>query len=142
MYHRLSVPERRRVIKILAFSPRAGLRGAGVQSRAAVVTPLSWNLDPGFASRSLGFQVLCAQMLSRVRLFATLWTVARQAPLSMGFPRNNTGVGCHFLLQGVFPTQRWSLEWAATSFSRGSSRPSDGAYMPCVFCTGRQVVCC
>ena len=23
----------------------------------------------------------------------------------MGFPSNNTGVGCHFLLQGVFPTQ-------------------------------------
>ena len=26
-------------------------------------------------------------VLSRVRLLATLWTVARQAPLSMGFPR-------------------------------------------------------
>ena len=26
-------------------------------------------------------------MLSRVRLFATLWTVAHQAPLSMGFFR-------------------------------------------------------
>ena len=25
--------------------------------------------------------------LSRVQLFATLWTVAYQAPLSMGFPR-------------------------------------------------------
>ena len=25
--------------------------------------------------------------LSRVRLFATPWTIARQAPLSMGFPR-------------------------------------------------------
>ena len=28
-----------------------------------------------------------AQSLSRVRLFATPWTVARQAPLSIGFPR-------------------------------------------------------
>ena len=28
-----------------------------------------------------------AQLLSRVRLFATPWTVARQPPLSMGFPR-------------------------------------------------------
>ena len=26
-------------------------------------------------------------VLSHVRLFATLWTVAHQAPLSMGFPR-------------------------------------------------------
>ena len=37
--------------------------------------------------------------------FATPWTVAYQAPLSMGFPNRNNGVGCHFLLQGIFPTQ-------------------------------------
>ena len=43
--------------------------------------------------------------LSRVWLFATPWTVAGQAPLSMGFSRKNSGVGCHFLLQGIFPTQ-------------------------------------
>ena len=24
-----------------------------------------------------------------------------------GFPRKNTGVDCHFLLQGIFPTQGW-----------------------------------
>ena len=33
------------------------------------------------------------------------WTIACQAPLSMEFPGKNTGVGCHFLLQGIFPTQ-------------------------------------
>ena len=44
-----------------------------------------------------------------VRLFATLWTVARQAPLSMGFSRQDTRVGCHFLLQGIFPTQGLNL---------------------------------
>ena len=43
--------------------------------------------------------------LSRVGLLATPWTVAYQAPLSMGFSRQGTGVGCHFLLQGIFPTQ-------------------------------------
>ena len=31
-------------------------------------------------------------------LFATLWTVAYQAPLSMDSPARNTGVGYHFLL--------------------------------------------
>ena len=48
---------------------------------------------------------VCAHMHahSRVRLFMTPWTVARQAPLSMEFSRKNTGVGCHFLLQGIFP---------------------------------------
>ena len=33
--------------------------------------------------------------------------IARQALLSMGFfPGKNTGVSCHFLLQGIFPSQR------------------------------------
>ena len=36
---------------------------------------------------------------------ATAWTVAHQAPLSMGFSGKNTGGGCHFLLQGIFPTR-------------------------------------
>ena len=50
--------------------------------------------------------VLCSPKLSRVRLLAAPGTVARQAPLSMGFSRENTGVGYHVLLQGIFPTQR------------------------------------
>ena len=33
------------------------------------------------------------------------WTVAHQAPLSMGFTRQEYGWGCHFLLQGIFSTQ-------------------------------------
>ena len=41
----------------------------------------------------------------RVWLFVTLWTIAHQAPLFMGFSSKNTGVGCHFLLLGIFPTQ-------------------------------------
>ena len=43
--------------------------------------------------------------LSRVLLFATPWTVAYQAPPSMGFSSQEYGVGCHFLLQRIFPTQ-------------------------------------
>ena len=33
----------------------------------------------------------------------TPWTIVHQAPLSMGFPGKNTGVGCYFLFQGTFP---------------------------------------
>ena len=45
-------------------------------------------------------------VLCHVRLFATSWTVAHQATLSMaGSAGKNTGVGCHDLLQGIFPTQ-------------------------------------
>ena len=36
--------------------------------------------------------------ISRVRLCATPWTAAHQAPLSREFSSKNTGVGCHFLL--------------------------------------------
>ena len=31
----------------------------------------------------------------------TPWTVAHQAPVSMGFPGKYTGVGCHFLLEDL-----------------------------------------
>ena len=40
---------------------------------------------------------------SRVPLFANPWAVAHGVPPSMGFSRQ--GVGCHALLQGIFPTQ-------------------------------------
>ena len=33
----------------------------------------------------------------------TPWIGACQAPISMEFSRQNTGVGCHFLLQGFVP---------------------------------------
>ena len=51
--------------------------------------------------------------LSTVQLFANPWTAAQQAPLSMGFPRKNTGVGCRFLLQGIFPTPNPSIKPAS-----------------------------
>ena len=43
--------------------------------------------------------------LSSVQLFATPWIVAYQASiLPRDSPGKDTGVGCHFLLQGIFPT--------------------------------------
>ena len=59
-----------------------------------------------------------AQLLSGIQLFAVLWTVACQAPLSMEFSRQNTRVGCYFLLQGIFLTQGLNphlLNWQADS---------------------------
>ena len=35
--------------------------------------------------------------------------LACQAPLSKGYASKNTGGGCHFLLQGIFPIQEWTL---------------------------------
>ena len=39
------------------------------------------------------------------QLCPTLQTVACQAPLSIELLGKDTGVGCHSLLQGIFPTQ-------------------------------------
>ena len=46
---------------------------------------------------------------SCVRFFATLWTVAHQAPLSMGFSRQEYWWGISPLLQGIFPTSNPGL---------------------------------
>ena len=48
-----------------------------------------------------------AKSLSHVRLFATLWTAAHQAPLSMGFSKQEywSGVPLPFLKVWVFPNE-------------------------------------
>ena len=69
------------------------------------------------------------------------------------YPGKDTGVGCHALLQGLFPTQGlnpglpycrwilyclshqgspWILEWVAYPFSRGSFPPSDRNGVSCI----------
>ena len=42
-------------------------------------------------------------------LFATPWAVAHQAPVSMGFSRQEYWSGLHVLLQEIFPTQGSNL---------------------------------
>ena len=46
---------------------------------------------------------MVVKSLSCVRLFATLWTVACQAPLSMGFPRKEYWSGLPFPSPGDLP---------------------------------------
>ena len=62
------------------------------------------------------------QSLSHVQLFATLWTIACQTPLSMGFPRQ----------------EDW-LEWVAIFSSRGFFQPTYRNQVSCVSCIGRQI---
>ena len=68
-----------------------------------------------------------------VQLFATPWTVARQAPLSMEFSRQEYWSGLPFLLQGIFPTQGLNptlLHWQVDSLplSHLGSTPFDGYF--------------
>ena len=55
----------------------------------------------------MGFVCMHAQSLSCVQLFVTLWTVTRQAPLSMGILQART------------------LEWVPMPSSRESSQPKN-----------------
>ena len=50
---------------------------------------------------------VCCYVITSVMFisFMTPWTIAHQAPLSTRFSSKNTGVGCHALLQGIFPMQ-------------------------------------
>ena len=90
----------------------------------------------------------CVCVLSHfscARLFAIPWTVACQAPLSMELPMDkNTGVGCHFLLQGIFLTQVSNshllclLHWQAGSLSPeplqlGVCPTVNSALTPCIW---------
>ena len=52
-----------------------------------------------------------AESLSPVRLFAALWTVARQAPLSVGFLRQEEIVPT----QGLNPSLLHLLHWQMAS---------------------------
>ena len=55
---------------------------------------------------------------SHVHLFMALWTVPRQAPRPWNFPGRNTGVGCHFLLEGIFLTQGSNLHLLCLLYCR------------------------
>ena len=57
-----------------------------------------------------------AYMLSCVRLFATQWTIAYQAPLSMEFPKPESWSRLPFT-QGIFPTSSVSPALAGKFFA-------------------------
>ena len=78
---------------------------------------------------------MCAQSLSPVQIFATPWTVAFQAPQSMGFPRQECWSGLpfpsprdlctpgrepvsHALAGGFFPTEPPGKPWVRASYNR------------------------
>ena len=82
-----------------------------------------------FTAESRGTLISSTYMLSLsscVALFVTLWTVAHQAPLSMGFSRQEYWSGCLAILQGIFPPQGLNLcllcllHWQACSLPLAS----------------------
>ena len=77
----------------------------------------------GFSKQQTQNQCVCVCfLLSHVWFFATPWTVAHQAPLSMGF------------FQGRI------LEQVDISSSRGSSQPRYPTQVRCISCIGRRIL--
>ena len=70
---------------------------------------------------------VCSIVQSCLTLCDPMDYAARQAPLcSWNFPGKNTGVDCHFLLQGIFP--------------RRSSLSRDQTQVSCISCSSRQIL--
>ena len=63
--------------------------------------------------------LLCARSPSHVRLFGDPRLYSTRLLCPWDFPGKNTGVGCHFLLQGIFPTQGSSLSLPSTALAGG-----------------------
>ena len=76
-----------------------------------------------------------SKSLSRVRLFATLWTVAHQVPPSMGFSRQEYWSGLPFPSPGDLPDPRIELRSPALQADALTSEPlSDCMYVNIHIC--------
>ena len=75
--------------------------------RNATRTPLAPSLCPGPTAQALAHSACTQTKLpqSCPTLCNPMDYIAHQAPLSMGFPSKNTGVGSYSLRQRIFPTQ-------------------------------------
>ena len=124
---------------------------------------LDYKKQPSFSLHDLPWvpRKVKAKPLSRVRLFATPWTVAHQAPLSKGFSRQEYWSGLPFPSPGDLPDREIEprcpalqvdaltseppgkptlshkgnpriLEWVAYPFSSGSSWPRSQTGVSCI----------
>ena len=126
-----------------------------------------FTVKPQLLHQLLGHRILCSKCLLNKQMNAVLCLVAQLCltfcdPMDSSLPGSsvhgdspgkNTGVGCHALLQGIFPTQGWNpgfpqcrwilyhlthqgspwvLEWVAYPFSRGSSGPRNWTGVSCI----------
>ena len=77
----------------------------------------------------VNFVLLCVKSLSRVRLFASPWTVACQAPLSMGFSRQEYWSGLPFPSPGDLPNPGIEPGSPALQADALSSEPPGKPYL-------------
>ena len=78
-------------------------RGVGGRMDLCIYTTESLHCSPETITTLLIGYVL--SYFSCVQLLAALWTVASRSLCPCNSPGKNTGVGCHAILQVIFPTQ-------------------------------------
>ena len=87
-----------------------------------------------------GILAVAVQLLSRVLLFVTPWTVARQAPPSMGFPGQEYWSGLPFPFPGDLPDLRVETASLVSALFVGRFFPTVPPEMP-IYRT-MQAKCC
>ena len=78
---------------------------SGFCSKGHYRLPVNWILKAALRVQEHSLLLFSCSVVSNS--FATPWTVTHQAPLAMGFPRQE--VSCYFLLQGIFLIQGSNL---------------------------------
>ena len=97
---------------VLQVSTSCIIKGHFKRRKTATTKTVKLILNSGVCTRGkawgpVSFKIK-GRVFSRAGLFATPWTVARQAPLSMEFSRQGYWSQFRSLLQGIFPTQGWN----------------------------------
>ena len=140
----------------------AGSLRSGFQHGWVLVKQLFWVADYQPISRFIkcifksSLASFCRVVLSHSVVSHSLWPHGLQPARILcpwDSPGKNTGVGCQFHLQGIFPTQGSNpglpncrqilyqlshqgspriLEWVAYPFSRGSSQPRKWTQVSCI----------
>ena len=101
----------------------------------------SWHDRSHHREMMCRFCMCVCSVAQRFWFSVTLWTVARQASLSLGFSRQeywsekkkkNTGEDCQALLQRIFPTQGWNPHLLCLLHWQAGSSPLSHQGGPCV----------
>ena len=88
-----------------------------------------WQLEPFLVEPST--QLVKVKLLSRVRLFSTPWTVANQAPPSMGFSRQEYWNGSPFPSPGDLPDPGIKPRSPSLQADALTSEPLGNYYLLC-----------
>ena len=81
-------------------------------------------------------------LLDHVQLFATPWIGPTRFLCSWDSPGKNTGVGCHFLLWGIFPTQRLNPHLLCLLYWQVDSLPTSATWEALYCCCCLSIVPC